>query len=178
MAWQSDPATCAGPGQEAHFHPKLKKVKPRKKVYVFLTVLLPYHQASRSISYGREGTHSWMLKRHRSGYTEEQKPCNPGAGHWKLLWKGSHSATVLPGPKCALLWELMLPPSSYCTATLSYLCFWCHCSGGSKVGWVRKYVGEKSNHLSHSAKGYKERMAWEKRRCFFRLLRFINLVSY
>lgn len=52
------PVACAGPGQEAHFHPKLKKVKPRKKVYVLLTSLLPCHQASRSISVTAERAHA------------------------------------------------------------------------------------------------------------------------
>lgn len=41
----------------------------------------------------------------------------------------------------------------------------------------QKIIWEKSNHLSHSAKGYKERMAQENRRCSFRLLRFLNLKS-
>lgn len=143
---------CAGPSQEAYFHPKLKIVKPQKKVYVFLTVLLPYHQASRNISVTGKRAHTagcW----HRKGYTEEEKLSNSGAGHWKLLWKGSHRAMALPGPKCALLWELMIPPSSHCPATFSYPCFWSHSSGGSKVGWVRKHVWEKNNHLSHSVKG-------------------------
>lgn len=173
------PVACAGPGQEAHFHPKLKKVKPRRKVYVFLTVLLPFHQVSRNISVREKRarpTGCWH-KRQRRVYIEEEKLCNPGAGHWKLLWKGSHRAMALPGPICALFWELMIPSYYYCPATLSYLCFWSHCSGSSKVGWVRKHAQEKNNHLSHSAKGYKERTEWKKRRCFFMPLRFLNLKS-
>lgn len=138
---------------------------------------LTTRQAGASVLWKGGHTAGCWQKRHRRGYTEEEKPCNPGAGHWKLLWKGSHRAMALLGPKCALLWELMIPSSSYCTATLPYLCFWSHCSGGSKVGWVRKYLWEKSNHLSHSAnKCYKERMTWVKRRCFF-TLRFLNLKS-
>jgi len=117
---------------------------------VFQTVLLPYHQANRIVSVMEKRACVAGCRRHVGGtHGGRQVPCSCGAVPWKLLWKGSHSPAALPGPKRALLWEPKFPPSPWCTAALSYLCSWCHrwASRGSKVGWDRKRVRAKSNHL-------------------------------